>query len=219
MNKAVVYIRVSTNKQDEKSQLNACKDLCKQRGYNVEGVYSDHAKSAYKNVSRPEYQKILKLAKQRRIHHVVVWSLDRWCRRGPRELKNAIETLEMYGVQLHSVQEQWLETINIPGGIGDVVKDFLVGIVGWIANQESKLKSERIKDSIKFQKALSKGRVGRPTLPDEVIRQVVVALRRGDSYRKIYDNITYKAKFGKIKHVSLATINKISKQYMVSCVA
>ena len=142
-----------------------------------------------------------------------MWSLDRWCRRGARELKNTIETLELYSVQLHSVQEQWLETINIPGGMGDVVKDFLIGIVGWIAHQESQLKSERIKGSIKFKRALEKGRVGRPLIPNDVITQVVDALRHGDSYRKIHREVTYKIKHGKIKHISQATVCKIAKQY------
>ena len=176
------------------------------------GIFSDHAKSAYKNVSRSEYQKIMKLVKQRRIHHIVVWSLDRWCRRGARELKNIIEVLEAYGVQLHSVQEQWLETINIPGGIGDVVKDFLIGILGWIAHQESQLKSERIKDSVKFQRALKKGRVGRPSIPDEVIKRVIDALWRGESYRAIHETVKYKIKHGKVKHVSIATVSKIARQ-------
>ena len=79
--------------------------------------------------------------------------------------------------------------------------------------QESDKKSQRIKDSLKFQKALKKGRVGRPILPDEVIRQVIKALRQGDSYRTTHQHVTYKVKFGKIKHVSLATICHIAKQY------
>ena len=144
MNKAVIYLRVSTEQQTEESQLQACRILCDERGYDVEGVYSDHARSAYKTISRPGYMNVMKLVKQRRIQHVILWSLDRWCRRGAKELKNNVELLGVYGVQLHSVQEQWLETINIPGGIGDVVKDFLIGIVGWIAHQESQLKPARI---------------------------------------------------------------------------
>jgi DNA invertase Pin-like site-specific DNA recombinase len=187
--------------------------LCGERGYEVVGIFSDHGKSAFKVSLRPEYQKVMKLVKQRRIQHVIVWALDRWCRRGAKELKTTIDLLAVYDVQLHSVQEQWLETINIPGGIGDVVKDFLIGIVGWIAHQESLLKSERIKGSIKFKRALEKGRVGRPSLPNDVITQVVDALRHGDSYRKIQREVTYKIKHGKIKHISQATVCKIAKQY------
>ena len=215
MNKTIIYLRVSTDMQNEQSQLEACRVFCDQHRYDIVGFFSDHARSAYKTVYRPEYMNVLKLVKQRRIQHVVVWSLDRWCRRGAKELKNTIETLEIYGVQLHSVQEEWLETLNIPGGIGDVVKDFLIGIVGWIAHQESVLKSERIKGSIKFKKALEKGCVGRPSLPDEVIKEVIDALRRGDSYRAIHENVTYKIKYGKVKHVSLATISQIAKKYML----
>ena len=95
MNKAVIYLRVSTGQQDEKSQLKACQSFCNERGYEVVGIFSDHGKSAYKVSLRPEYLKVMKLVKQRRIQHVVVWSLDRWCRRGARELKSTIEVLEV----------------------------------------------------------------------------------------------------------------------------
>ena len=81
MNKAVIYLRVSTDQQTEESQLRACKDTCRKLGYCIAEIFSDHARSAYKNVQRPEYQKVMKLAKQRKIQHVVVWSLDRWCRK------------------------------------------------------------------------------------------------------------------------------------------
>ena len=211
-NAAIIYLRVSTDIQTEESQLEPCRVLCKQRGYIVEGIYSDHARSAYTTVLRPEYKKVLNLVKQRRVHHIVVWSLDRWCRRGARELKNTIEVLERYGVNLHSVKEQWLETVNISGGIGDVVKDFLIGIVGWIAHQESQLKSERIKDSIKFKAALRKGKVGRPSLSSNIRRQIEAYLKQGKSYRWIHDNVRYKIKYGKIKHVSIATISKIASK-------
>lgn len=160
MSRAIIYLRISTNQQIEESQFKACKDLCNDRGYEVVGIFLDHARSAYKNIQRPEYKKVLNLVKQRRIQHIVVWSLDRWCRSGAWELKNTIDLLEMYGMQLHSMEKQWLETINIPGGIGDVVKDFLIGIIGWIGHMESQLKSERIKYSVKFQKALRNGRIG-----------------------------------------------------------
>ncbi len=212
MNRAVIYLRVSTDQQTEESQLDACKDLCRQRGFNVEGVFSDHAKSAYKNISRPSYKKVMKLVYQRKVQHVVVWALDRWTRKGGVELLKEINLLASYDVRLHSVQEAFLDEINIPGEIGIHLRNFLIGFLGYTAKQESEKKSQRIIDSIKFQKALKRGRVGRPMLPDEVIRQVVDALGRGDSYRKICSEVTYKIKYGKIKHVSVASICKIAKK-------
>ena len=153
----------------------------------------------------------MQLVYRKHIQHVVVWALDRWTRKGGVELLREINLLTSYGVQLHSVQESFIDEINIPGEIGIHLRNFLIGFLGYTAMQESDKKSQRIKDSIKFQKALKKGRVGRPTIPDEVIRQVVAALRQGDSYRKIHNNVTYKIKYGKIKHVSVASICKIAR--------
>lgn len=214
MKKTVIYLRVSTDQQIEESQLDACKDLCRQRGYDVEGVYSDHARSAYKTVFRPNYKKIMNLIYKRKVQHIVVWALDRWTRKGGVELLKEINLLTSYGVQMHSVQESFLDEINIPGEIGIHFRNFLIGFLGYTALQESKKKSQRIKDSVKFQKALKKGKVGRPAMPDEVTEQVVEALRRGDSYRTIHYNVTYKIKHGKIKHVSIASICKIARQYI-----
>ena len=139
--KVAIYIRVSGGEQTEESQRQPCTDYCTERGWHIVDVFSDHARSAYKNVKRPHYDKILALVRQRQIQHIIVWSLDRWCRRGPRELRSTIDYLGSYGVQLHSVKEQWIESINMPGSLGQTFKDFLVGIIGWLAEQESTRKS------------------------------------------------------------------------------
>jgi len=208
--KAVIYIRVSAEKQVAESQLEPCRQYCNEKGYNIIYEYKDEAKSAYHNVKRPGYEKVLELVKTRKVQHVVVWALDRWTRRGATELKDSITYLGVYGVQLHSVQESWLDTINIPG-IGDVVKDFLIGITGWMAREESARKAERVMTSKKFQKAVKKGKVGRPGISKEVKAEIIKYLKQGKSYSYIEQNVTYKAKYGKVKHVTAPTISKIKK--------
>jgi len=210
--KTTIYLRVSGDQQTERSQLEPCKTLCKQRGYELEGIYVDHAKSAYKTVYRPEYEKIMNLVQHKRIQHIVVWALDRWTRKGGVELLKEINLLSSYNVHLHSVQESFLDEINIPGEIGIHLRNFLIGFLGYTAKLESEKKSQRVKDSIKFQKALKKGKVGRPTIPGEVKKQVLLSLKRGDSYRTINRWITYKGKYGKIIHPSIATISQIANQ-------
>ena len=205
-------IRVSTDVQTEESQLKACIAFCKKQGYEVEGVFQDHGKSAYKNVKRPEYDKVIKLVKNRKIQHIVVWSIDRWTRRGPREFKNSMEYLYCYNVQFHSVKEEWIELININGSFSEVLKDFLFGIMAWMAEEESKQRSKRVRESKKFQKAKDKGLVGRSGLPSEVVEQVLKKLDEGMSYRKIHNEVTYKAKYGKIRHVSVGKISEIANE-------
>ena len=139
-----------------------------------------------------------------------ILALDRWTRRGSGELKASVEYLNIYNVQLHSVRESWLEAINMPGGIGQVVKDFMLGMVGWIAEKESLDLADRVKTSKKWLKAKEEGRLGRKYLSDKTIKQIKEMLDEGKSYRNIRDSITYKAKYGKVKHPSIATISRIS---------
>jgi len=211
--KAAIYLRVSSDQQTEESQLKPCQALCKQRGYIIEGVYIDHAKSAYKNVYRPEYQKVMNLVQRKQVQHIIVWALDRWTRKGGIELLKEINILASYQVQMHSVQESFLDEINIPGEIGIHLRNFLIGFLGYNAKMESKKKSKRVKDSIKFQKAVKKGKVGRPQIPDQTKKCILLALKRGDSYRCINRQITYKGKYGRIIHPSIATISQIANQH------
>jgi DNA invertase Pin-like site-specific DNA recombinase len=210
--KAVIYLRVSSDKQTVESQLEPCKTLCNERGYELEGVYVDHSKSAYKTVYRPEFEKIMSLVRQKRIKHVLVWALDRWTRKGGIELLKEINLLSSYDVQLHSVQESFLDEMNIPGEIGVHLRNFLIGFLGYNAKIESDKKGKRVKDSVKFQKAKQKGLVGRPSMPDSVKRQILFALKRGDSYRNINRRISYKGKYGRIIHPSIAKISQIANQ-------
>jgi len=213
-NSAAIYIRVSSCEQMEESQRRPCIEYCTEHGWNITNIYSDHAKSAYKNVKRPQYEKVLASVRQRSIRHIVVWSLDRWCRRGPRELKATIDYLGSYGVQLHSVREQWVESVNLPGSLGQTFKDFMIGIVGWLAEQESTRKSERVKESIRYQRALQKGKVGRPALPDAVKQRIAALLKQGRSYSYIRKQVTYTGKYHRVHHVSVATINAVRKSLL-----
>jgi len=188
MERAVIYLRVSTEKQTEESQLEPCKKLCEEKGWEIVGIFKDHGTSAYHNVIRPRYDEVIKLVKNRKINHVVVNSLDRWSRRGPRELQDTITYLSAYNVQLHSVQEQWIESINIPG-MGQVFRDFFIGITGWFARQESIKISERVLGSIPFQKAVKEGRVGLSTISRDTEQKVVELLKQGKTYKEIRGQI------------------------------
>lgn len=46
MNKVVVYLRVSTDQKTGESQLQSCRFLCSEQGYDVVGIYSDYARSS-----------------------------------------------------------------------------------------------------------------------------------------------------------------------------
>lgn len=210
-NKAVIYVRVSTEYQKPESQIKPCENFCKRKNYELQNVFVDKARSAYKNVKRPGYESVMELVKKRKIEHVVVWSIDRFTRRGPEEFRNTIQYMTFYNVKFHSVKEDWIETINPDNAVGKIMRDFMFSILSWMAEAESQRRSERVKASVKYQKAIDKGLVGRSTLPEDVVDKVISLLEKGESYRKINKLVTYKAKYGKVKHVSIGKISDIAK--------
>ena len=158
--KAAIYMRVSTDEQNEHDQMEACLKYCQNRGWDAE-IFNEHGKSAYKGDKQLVKKQIKEMARKGEIKHIVVWALDRWTRKGGVELLQEVDILASYGVSLHSVQENFLDEISIPGEIGHHVRAFLTGIVGWMAKIESMKRSERVRKSSKFQKAKKESRIGR----------------------------------------------------------
>ena len=158
--KVCIYARVSTEEQNPKNELDDCVRFCKSRGWDYE-YFEERGRSAFKNVKRPIRDSIIEMARKGTIQHIVVWSIDRWTRKGGVELLHELDMLISYGCQLHSVKEKFIEEISIPGEIGVHVRNFITGIVGWMAMQESKHKSDRVKASLKFKKAVHDGTIGR----------------------------------------------------------
>jgi len=211
MNKAVIYLRVSTKDQTEQSQLSPCEKYVKNKGWELVGVYRDFGKSAYKNAYRPHYNEVCSLVRARKIQHVVVWDLGRWTRKGPKELQNAFEFLSENGVQLHSVHESFLDNLNIPGNYGYVIRQVVIGLLGTMAEEESRLKSERVLTSEKFQKALQNGAVGRQPIPHDAELKIAELLKQGKKWKEIREHVIYKTKYGKEHHVTDSVINRIKK--------
>ena len=84
--KAVIYARVSSEKQVEKdlsisAQLKALRKFCKNNGWLVVKEFVDKAESA-RTVNRPAFQEMISLAKQKQkqFDTIVVWKLSRFAR-------------------------------------------------------------------------------------------------------------------------------------------
>ena len=195
--------------QTEKSQLEPCIKFCRDHNWELLDIYKEHGKSAYRNVCRPKYEAILSLVRKHRIQHIVVWALDRWTRRGNKELRSTIAYLDSYNVQLHSVREYWVEQITTPKL--SFIKDIILDLLGWIGQQESERIGERVKASNKFQKAIANGTVGHPAISSSVKQEIKQLLKEGKTYVYISQHVTYKLKYGKIRHVSAPTISAVKK--------
>jgi len=135
--KAVLYLRVSSKEQHTENQLLPLEQFCKQRNFEVVNVYAEN-ESAWQAGHQHEWARLMHDAESRRFTVVVVWALDRVTRQGVSSLFLQIQKLRRYNVSLVSVQEQWLE------GLGEF-SELFISMCGFIANFESKRRSERTK--------------------------------------------------------------------------
>ena len=207
--KAAIYIRTSTTEQVPENQIKSCQDFAVSRGYEVEGIYKEQL-SGFKDIERPQYNLVKNKAFKGEINAVIVWALDRWVR-NRETLLDDVTLLRNYNCKLHSVQEAWLEAINIEGSLGKTIQDFLLGLIGSIGEMESSRKSERVK--IAFERYKKENRTykkwGRKALPQRVVDEVLKLNESGVSMRKIQKSVFYYDKNKNQRNLSLGAVHKI----------
>lgn len=206
--KAAIYLRTSTLEQKPVMQKKPCIKFAESRGYTIEGIYLEQI-SAYKQKDRPQYEKVKNKAFKGEIQAVIVWALDRWVRNRDTLLED-VTILRNFNCKLHSVNEQWLEAINIEGALGKTIQEFLLGLVGSLAELESQRKSERVKMAYKNHKGKS---WGRPNIKDRVKADIIEMYNRGYTMRKIAAEITYWTRNKNKKPVSLSFVHKTIKEF------
>src|SRR6476469_6251288 len=92
-----IYMRVSSNRQETKSQesdLLAYKATCEQKGETVK-VFKE--KRTGTNYERPEWQRLWSAVQTGNVHRIVVWRLDRLGRLAGATIQ-LMEELEAKGV-------------------------------------------------------------------------------------------------------------------------
>jgi len=130
-----------------------------------------------------------------------------------------LKELENLGIDWHSYTEQYISSVG-------PWRDVVISIFATIAKLEAKRISDRTKAKLEFIKEeIKKNKqyrtqnnkiitgLGRPSLPDEVVKQIENYLCEGLNYPKISELATYKAKYGVLKHVSVSQICQINKQF------
>lgn len=204
--KAVVYLRTSTFDQDPELQKSECLQLAATRGYEVYGVFTEQL-SGYKDIQRPKYDEVKELARQGRISAVIVWGLDRWIRNRDSLLQD-ITLLKQYNVKLHTVKDSWVEAVNIEGPIGRTIQDFLLGLLGSIAEEESRTRSLRVKAA----HANHTGHWGRKSLPQSVGDEILLKHNQGLTLRQIATTTCYYDGNRNKRRLSLGAVHKVIKK-------
>lgn len=146
--KTAIYIRTSTEEQNPENQLKDCLSISRYGDYEV----IEDKQSAWKDTKEREgFNKIKTYIKNHRVEHIIVWDLDR-IYRNRKNLVNFFKLCEFNKVKIHSFRQKWLEDINqMPSPWNDIVSDLMIQIMGWIAQDESDKKSQRVKNAIRIK--------------------------------------------------------------------
>jgi len=159
--RAAIYARVSTghNGQDPRMQTREMEEYCQRRGWELADSYIDNGISGSKE-SRPELDRLMADARQRKIDVVLVWKLDRFGR-SLKHLVNALAEFEALGITFASLKDNL--DLSTPAG------RLMFQTIGAMAEFERSLIQERVRAGLR--NARVKGRkLGRPRIAVDASR-------------------------------------------------
>jgi DNA invertase Pin-like site-specific DNA recombinase len=168
-------------------------------GCEIVRVYKDHGISGAKSRDeRPEFDRLLRDAAQRKFNMVMAWSVDR--------LGRSLQDLVSFLSELHALRidlflhQQGLDTTT-PSGKA------MFQMLGVFSEFERAMIAERVRAGLR--RAVSEGKtLGRPRLAADVEQRISAALKArkdtGDSVRKIA------ARFG----VDASTVQRIARPFV-----
>jgi putative DNA-invertase from lambdoid prophage Rac len=145
-------MRVSRGEQSPENQRADVERIARARGLELVGEYIETA-SGGGNTPRPKFAEMMIDARRGAFDVLLVWALDRFGRSMVKNV-NAVVELDRVGVQVVSVREPWLDT-------GGPVRDLLLAIFSWVAEQERTRLGERTRAGLDRARAQGK-RLGRP---------------------------------------------------------
>jgi DNA invertase Pin-like site-specific DNA recombinase len=154
-------------------QLRELREYCERRQWTITNEFVDVGVSGAKD-SRPQLNKLMAAAKQRRFDAVLVWKLDRFGR-SLKHMVSALGEFEALGIAFVSLRDSF--DLTTPAG------RLMFNMVASFAEFERDLISERVKAGIANRRA--KGfRVGRKPITVDSVRLQALRLE-GHTIREI----------------------------------
>ena len=147
MKTVAIYIRVSTDKQEARNQLDALADYCKKSNYTIYAVYPDVMSG--KENARPNYERMFADAHKKLFNLVLFWDLSRFSRSGTLYTLQKLKELENLGIEWESYQERYFRATG-------EFKDVLISIMSTLAKIEREKISERTKAGLRHAKNVGK---------------------------------------------------------------
>jgi len=189
MKETIIYLRTSTEEQNPQNQLEACQQLTQKLNLQDYEVFEEKL-SGWKDIQREVFESIKKAIQKREVCSLIVWDLDRLYR-NRKKLIEFFEFCKIYNCKIYSVRQEWLESLNkIQEPFNDIMFNLMLQIMGWLAEEESNKKSERVKLVVKKKgdKTFSKygNKWGRKAINSPRLKEKVKELHsQGLSFREI----------------------------------
>lgn len=114
----VIYVRVSSQRQEYERQLKELKNYCAKNKLSVKAIYKEKVSGAKTRKERPKFDECLNYIKNNKIQQLIVWEFSRLGRRAIdiqlaiSELHEVCCSVFIYTMGLSTLNEQCLETIE-----------------------------------------------------------------------------------------------------------
>jgi DNA invertase Pin-like site-specific DNA recombinase len=170
-----IYARISKESSDTENQLALLRDYCKKMEYEIIDEYVETISGG--SASRPEFNRMMQDASQRRFDMLLFYALDRFSREGTRQTIHYLQMLDDYGVLYKSYTEQYIDSSGI-------FKDVIIALLSTLAKQERVRLGQRVKAGL--ERSRKQGRIGgRPKLDSEIIQKIKLLKSEGNSVTNI----------------------------------
>jgi len=211
MKQNVIFIRTSTVEQTPELQLGDINSAFNPDSY----VIIEEQESAFnENVNRMQFERLKKLIANNKVNILYVWDLDRLFRKRKR-LISFLELCKINSTKVYSYNQQWLTKLQeIQPPFNEIMYDFMLQIMGWIAEEESIKKSNRVKMALRKNTLgitfSHKGnKWGRKTLSKQVTTKVKELKALGLTIRQIAGQVTVYDKNNNGRNISKSAVHKI----------
>lgn len=174
MRLAAAYLRVSTTHQETQQQRRDIIKAARARGFEISRWYEE--KVTGRTLKRPVLARLRVDARAREVTVLFTWALDRLSRAGILDSLGLLKELDAHGCHVISLKDPIPEP-------GEPTRELVLSVLFWVAEMESKRRSERVKSALASLKARGV-KLGRK--PRDVDLKRVAALRKaGRSWRSI----------------------------------
>lgn len=174
--RVAIYARVSTDGQTTDNQLLELRKIAEHMGWSIQQEYVDHGISGAKGRDkRPEFNKLLKNAVQRKFDVIMVWSVDR-LGRSLQDLVSFLSEVHSTGIDL-LIHQQGIDTTT-PAGKA------MFQMLGVFAEFERSMIRERVMAG--QARARQQGKIiGRPRIDSAKEEAIRLLRNKGTGIRKI----------------------------------